>query len=123
MKRTSITCILWVKIGFFALYATGCFTQSKISSRALSHDLQPKGSTFKQCVSNGATNDCWSQPHKKQCLRQGGTWKTFKNICQNSCKMLRMKNEGSGVSCLSLSSQGCYCGKDKCWNGKFCEFM
>jgi hypothetical protein len=54
---------------------------------------------------------------KINCIKSGGKWKTLPDTCGDSCNYER----GITQVCGAMSTRGCDCGIEKCWNGVKCE--
>lgn len=55
-------------------------------------------------------------PGQSACSASGGTWETFPNSCVDSCE----KAADPGLMCLTVLTDGCNCGPDRCWDGDTC---
>jgi len=51
------------------------------------------------------------------CADAGGEWKTLGSGCADSCELVRNPD----TICITVETDGCDCGADKCWTGEICE--
>lgn len=59
------------------------------------------------------------QPQTEEyCLEHEAEYWGFANGCMDYCDYKRNPN---AYVCSENAPWGCYCGKDKCWNGQGCE--
>jgi len=47
------------------------------------------------------------------CTNNDGEWKEFGSGCRGNCLLRRFPEH---IGCAAVMSQGCECGKDKCWS-------
>jgi hypothetical protein len=50
------------------------------------------------------------------CTSSGGTWKTLPDSCVDSCTRYQF----DAPMCLTVLTDGCDCGPDRCWDGTTC---